>query len=88
MYDDDTMARIDRAGSRTPHTTVGRARTGGGAVALAAAVALGVRDVFEPPRHVEIEAIDPWIEGGSPSARVHFHWHPVPPRSVAVVRGW
>ena len=44
-----------------------------------------MREVFEPPARVEIEAVDPWLEGGAPDARVWFHWHRQPPRSVVVV---
>ena len=64
----------------------GRARSGGAALALATGLTLGLREVFEPPARVEIEAVDPWLEGGAPDARVWFHWHRQPPRSVVVVR--
>ncbi|HEX9259792.1 MAG TPA: hypothetical protein VF855_09665, partial [Acidimicrobiales bacterium] len=54
------------------------------AAAVAAAMVMGVRDVFQPEERPVIEAVDPWTDGGS-HPRVRFHWHPVPWLSVAEV---
>jgi hypothetical protein len=77
------MARIERAGPRArPSISAGRR---GLVSAVAVGAMLGVRDVFEPPEPQRLEIPDPWSREVT-SARVRFHWHRVPWRSVAEVR--
>jgi hypothetical protein len=85
LYDDETLARIEQGPTRSRAGTVRRVRSGAVAGAVAAAVMIGVREAFDPPERVEIEAIDPWTDGGRRS-RVRVHWDPVPWLSVAEVR--
>ncbi len=89
VYDPDTLAAIDawapphRPGAAV-HPGAGgwRARFTGGA--LLTAVALGLQEVFEPPRPAEIVEVDPW-EATPVDTWVRFCWHPDPRRSVALV---
>lgn len=84
VYDDLTLARIERAhrGSssgrrRLPHR---RARAG----VLALGIVLGGQYVFEPPERVEVEEVDPWTGGGR-HARIRLHWDPRPHHTIAEV---
>ena len=88
VYDDATLARIDRPPRRRtePADGAGRARAAGATIAVAAGLTLGLRDLFSPPTRVEVEAVDPWLDGGSPAARVRFRWHRHPPRSTVEIR--
>jgi hypothetical protein len=47
---------------------------------------IGVGDVLDPRRRVEIEMVDPWT-APNPSGRVHLEWDPVPSRTVAHIVG-
>jgi hypothetical protein len=85
LYDDATLARIDRASRAGQRPPSGRGRAGLAAGAVAAAVVFGVREALDPPERVVIEELDPWAGGGG-SGRVVFHWHPVPWESLAEVR--
>jgi hypothetical protein len=83
LYDDETMARID-APSDEPARPVGKVRRRSAAGAVAAAMMMGLREVFDPPTDVEIEQVDPWTGGGSnPWVRVHYD--PDPRHTVAEV---
>ncbi len=83
LYDDDTMARIDAPGDELARP-VGKVRRRSAAGAVAAAMMMGLREVFDPPTHVEIEQVDPWTGGGSnPWVRVHYD--PDPRHTVAEV---
>jgi hypothetical protein len=95
VYDDATLARIERAGGHTASGArearagaaappVGPAHRAGAALAIAAATAAGLREVFDPPERVRQEELDPWTGGGT-HPRVRFHWHPVPKLAVAEV---
>ncbi|MBK9180525.1 MAG: hypothetical protein IPM45_13375 [Acidimicrobiales bacterium] len=88
VYDPDTLAAIDawepprEPGAATRLVGGWRARFTGGA--LLTAVALGLQEVFEPPRPAEIVEVDPW-ERTPVDAWVRFCWHPDPRLSVALV---
>jgi hypothetical protein len=85
LYDDETLARIDGSPEDEPARPVGRVRRRSAAGAVAAAMMMGLREVFDPPTNVEIEQVDPWTGGGSnPWVRVHYD--PDPRRTVAEVR--
>jgi len=93
VYDEDTVARIERgaakSGDADPDGATRRRaapvrRTGVG-LAVAGAIALGLREVFDPPTRVEIEEVDPWAGGVTTANGVRFDWHPEPPQSVAHV---
>ena len=84
LYDDATLARIERAhrpvsAGRRP-TTPSRMRAG----ALALGIVLGVQYSFEPPERVEVEEVDPWTGGGR-HPRVRLHWDPRPQYTIAEV---
>jgi hypothetical protein len=67
-----------------PVHPVRRIRRRSAAGAVAAAMMMGLREVFDPPTNVEIEQVDPWSGGGSnPWVRVHFD--PDPRHTVAEV---
>jgi hypothetical protein len=86
VYDDDTVARIDAAvtGNDRPRP-VGPIRRKSVAGAFAAAVMMGLREVFDPPQRSEIEQVDPW-EGGGTKPWVRVHLDPDPRQTVAEVR--
>jgi hypothetical protein len=52
---------------------------------LAAAMMMGLREVFDPPQGSEIELVDPW-EGGGTNPRVRVHLDPDPRQTIAEVR--
>ena len=88
FYDEETLARIDgeRTGDddATAPRPVSKVRRRSAAGAVAAAMMLGLREVFDPPTNVEIEQVDPWTGGGTnPWVRVHYD--PDPRRTVAEV---
>ena len=83
------MARIERGAARLAAEGDGQRRhrapvrrTGVG-LAVVGAMALGLREVFDPPDRVEIEEVDPWEERTATADGVRFDWHADPPRSVA-----
>jgi hypothetical protein len=84
LYDEATLARIERvhrpmsAGRRPTR----RSRTR--ACALALGIVLGVQYSFEPPDRVEVEEVDPWTGGGR-HQRVRLHWDPRPQHTIAEV---
>ena len=85
VYDDETLARIDAPGDEFAARPVGKVRRRSAAGAVAAAMMMGLREVFDPPTDVEIEQVDPWTGGGSnPWVRVHYD--PDPRHTVAEVR--
>jgi hypothetical protein len=85
VYDDETLARIDAPADEPGARPVGKARRRSAAGAVAAAMMMGLREVFDPPTDVEIEQVDPWTGGGSnPWVRVHYD--PDPRHTVAEVR--
>jgi hypothetical protein len=83
LYDDETMARID-APDETPARPLSKVRRRSGAGAVAAAMMMGLREVFDPPTNVEIEQVDPWTGGGS-NPWVRIHYDPDPRHTVAEV---
>jgi hypothetical protein len=86
FYDDDIVARIDAGRTGTPRPRpVSRARQRGVAGALAAAMMMGLREVFDPPLRTEIEQVDPW-EGGGTNPWVRVYLDPDPRASIAEVR--
>jgi hypothetical protein len=85
VYDDETLARIDAPADEAAARPVGKVRRRSAAGAVAAAMMMGLREVFDPPTDVEIEQVDPWTGGGSnPWVRVHYD--PDPRHTVAEVR--
>jgi hypothetical protein len=85
VYDDDTLARIDAPADEPAARPISKARRRSAAGAVAAAMMMGLREVFDPPTDVGIEQVDPWTGGGSnPWVRVHYD--PDPRHSVAEVR--
>jgi hypothetical protein len=85
VYDDETIARIDAPADEPATRPVGKVRRRSAAGAVAAAMMMGLREVFDPPTDVEIEQVDPWTGGGSnPWVRVHYD--PDPRHTVAEVR--
>lgn len=85
LYDAETAARIDAGGPSDPRRPVGRVRRKGVASAMAAAMMMGLREVFDPPRRSEIEQVDPW-EGGGTNPWVKVHLDPDPRQTIAEVR--
>jgi GNAT superfamily N-acetyltransferase len=85
VYDAETLARIDAAGPAERPRPVGRVRQRGVAGAVAAAMMMGLREVFDPPRRSEIEQVDPW-EGGGTNPWVRIHLDPDPRQTIAEVR--
>ena len=85
VYDDETLARIDAPGDEPAARPVGKVRRRSAAGAVAAAMMMGLREVFDPPTHVEIEQVDPWTGGGS-NPWVLVHYDPDPRHTVAEVR--
>ena len=85
VYDAETLARIDAAGPAARARPVGRVRQRGVAGAVAAAMMMGLREVFDPPRRSEIEQVDPW-EGGGTNPWVRIHLDPDPRQTIAEVR--
>ncbi len=88
VYDPETLARIEAAGPAEPAERprpVRRVRQRGAAGVLAAAMMMGLREVFDPPQHSEIEQVDPW-EGGGTNPRVRVHLDPDPRQTIAEVR--
>ena len=85
VYDAETLARIDAAAPAWRPRPVGRVRQRGAAGALAAAMMMGLREVFDPPRRSEIEQVDPW-EGGGTNPWVKVHLDPDPRQTIAEVR--
>ena len=88
VYDPETLARIEAAGPAEPGERprpVRRVRQRGAAGVLAAAMMMGLREVFDPPQHSEIEQVDPW-EGGGTNPRVRVHLDPDPRQTIAEVR--
>jgi hypothetical protein len=83
LYDDETMARIEAA-DETPARPVSKVRRRSAAGAVAAAMMMGLREVFDPPTNVEIEQVDPWTGGGS-NPWVRIHYDPDPRHTVAEV---
>jgi GNAT superfamily N-acetyltransferase len=85
LYDPETVARIDAGRTATLRPRpVSRARQRGAAGALAAAMMMGLREVFDPPRRTEIEQVDPW-EGGGTNPWVRVYLDPDPRASIAEV---
>jgi hypothetical protein len=82
LYDDETLARIDGYPPHPPRPTTGRARHTGVAMAVMAGIALGLREVLEPPRRSEIDTVDPWEDDDRGQRGIRFHWHPQPACSV------
>ena len=85
VYDAETVARIDAAGPAARPRPVGRVRQRSVAGAMAAAMMMGLREVFDPPHHSEIEQVDPW-EGGGTNPWVKVHLDPDPRQTIAEVR--
>jgi GNAT superfamily N-acetyltransferase len=85
MYDAETVARIEAAGPAERPRPVGRVRQRGVAATMAAAMMMGLREVFDPPRRSEIEQVDPW-EGGGTNPWVKVHLDPDPRQTIAEVR--
>jgi GNAT superfamily N-acetyltransferase len=85
LYDAETAARIDAARPSEPPRPVGRVRRKGVAGAMAAAMMMGLREVFDPPTRSEIEQVDPW-EGGGANPWVKVHLDPDPRQTIAEVR--
>ncbi len=85
VYDAETVARIDAAGPAARPRPVGRVRQRSVAGAMAAAMMMGLREVFDPPQHSEIEQVDPW-EGGGTNPWVKVHLDPDPRQTIAEVR--
>ena len=52
---------------------------------MAAAMMMGLREVFDPPQRSEIEQVDPW-EGGGTNPWVKVHLDPDPRQTIAEVR--
>ena len=88
VYDAETLARIERARSRRPAPGDPRPRSRRiPAGALAAALMLGVADVLDPPRRVEIAEVDPWGAADADRNRwVRLRWSADPARTIAFVR--
>jgi GNAT superfamily N-acetyltransferase len=84
-YDAETMARIEAAGPAERPRPVGRVRQRGVAASVAAAMMMGLREVFDPPRRSEIEQVDPWAGGGT-NPWVKVHLDPDPRQTIAEVR--
>jgi len=85
VYDAETVARIDAAGAAPRPRPVGRVRQRSAAGAIAAAMMMGLREVFDPPQRSEIEQVDPW-EGGGSNPWVKVHLDPDPRQTIAEVR--
>jgi GNAT superfamily N-acetyltransferase len=85
VYDAETVARIDAARPSPRPRPVGRVRQRGAAGAIAAAMMMGLREVFDPPQRSEIEQVDPW-EGGGSNPWVKVHLDPDPRQTIAEVR--
>src|SRR5262249_54138328 len=85
LYDAETVARIDAARPAARPRPVGRVRQRGAAGAIAAAMMMGLREVFDPPQRSEIEQVDPW-EGGGSNPWVKVHLDPDPRQTIAEVR--
>jgi hypothetical protein len=83
LYDDETLARID-APDEPAARVVGKVRRRSAAGAVAAAMMMGLREVFDPPTNVEIEQVDPWSGGGT-NSWVRIHYDPDPRHTVAEV---
>ena len=84
VYDAETLARIDAAGPAQHPRPVGRVRQRSVAGAVAAAMMMGLREVFDPPRRSEIEQVDPW-EGGGTNPWVRVYLDPDPRQTIAEV---
>jgi hypothetical protein len=85
-YDPETLARIERRRRPAPRpTTASRARSRSAALAIASGIALGLREVFDPPERAEIEAVDPWQDDLAVRGPIRFRWHDEPVRSVVEV---
>jgi GNAT superfamily N-acetyltransferase len=85
VYDAETVARIEAAAPAARPRPVGRVRQRSAAGALAAAMMMGLREVFDPPQRSEIEQVDPW-EGGGTNPWVKVHLDPDPRQTIAEVR--
>jgi GNAT superfamily N-acetyltransferase len=85
VYDAETVARIDAAGPAARPRPVGRVRQRSVAGAMAAAMMMGLREVFDPPQRSEIEQVDPW-EGGGTNPWVKVRLDPDPRQTIAEVR--
>ena len=84
VYDDETLARIDAPGDEFAARPVGKVRRRSAAGAVAAAMMMGLREVFDPPLRTEIEQVDPW-EGGGTNPWVRVYLDPDPRASIAEV---
>ena len=86
-YDDETLARIERRRRRPAPQAAppSRARRRGAALAIASGIALGLREVFDPPDRAEIEAVDPWQDDLAVRGPIRFRWHVEPAHSVVEV---
>ena len=82
-------ASIGRSRRRAePADGAGRARAAGGHDRRRRrAHARACATCSTPPTRVEVEEVDPWLDGGSPTARVRFRWHRHPPRSTVEIHG-
>ncbi len=86
VYDPETVARIDAARpADVVRRPVGKVRQRSVAGAMAAAMMMGLREVFDPPQRSEIEQVDPW-EGGGTNPWVRVHLDPDPRESIAEVQ--
>jgi GNAT superfamily N-acetyltransferase len=85
VYDAETVARIDAAAPASRSRPVGRVRQRSVAGAMAAAMMMGLREVFDPPQRSEIEQVDPWAGGGT-NPWVKVHLDPDPRQTIAEVR--
>jgi hypothetical protein len=84
LYDDATLARIDRAHRPASASRRPILRNRVRASALTLGIVFGVQYSFDPPDRVEVEEVDPWTGGGR-HARVRLHWDPRPQHTVAEV---
>ena len=89
LYDDDTIAALDRAGHPAPHPRAGGVRGQAAAGALVAALALGMQEAFEPRRSeevvVEVDATD--LSDADQPVRLVYVPH-APKATRAFVRPW
>jgi hypothetical protein len=86
VYDPETVARIEAARPSDDRARpVRKVRHRSAAGVLAAAMMMGLREVFDPAQRSEIEQVDPW-EGGGTNPWVRVHLDPDPKQTIAEVQ--
>ena len=89
LYDDETLAALDRGGHRSPPAPRGRVRRQAAAGALVTGLALGLQEVFDPPADDPVVIEVDLSSGDGGDRPVSVVLVPRAPRaSRAVVRPW